>query len=297
MNAFARMRYFGQAIFVVGLYRLLGLLPLDVASAIGGAIGRTVGPLLPLTRRARRNLERFMPELGADGIEAAIVEMWDNLGRTAAEYPHLHKFAIDGADARIVATGGEHIDAAKQAGRPIIFYAGHLANWEMGTVTAAGFGTRVMLVYREANNPYVEKLFHAGRGAISAGLIPKGKKGAKLAIEALKAGKALGMLLDQKMNDGVAVPFFGVPAMTAPAVGALALRFDCALLPVRIERLGRAARFAVTVGAPMDFASLPGDDEKARQMAILATINNDLEKWIRARPGQWLWLHRRWPDA
>jgi KDO2-lipid IV(A) lauroyltransferase len=189
------------------------------------------------------------------------------------------------------------VDAAKAAGRPIIFYAGHLANWEMGTVTAAGFGTRVMLVYREANNPYVEKLFHAGRGAISAGLIPKGKKGAKLAIEALKAGKALGMLLDQKMNDGVAVPFFGVPAMTAPAVAALALRFNCALLPVRIERLGRAARFAVTVGAPMDFASLPGAADKSRQMAILAAINDDLEKWIRARPGQWLWLHRRWPDA
>jgi len=297
MSAFARLRYFGEAIFVVGLYRLLGLLPLDVASAIGGAIGRAVGPLLPLTRRARRNLQRFMPELGPDGIEAAIVEMWDNLGRTAAEYPHLHKFAIDGADARIAATGGEYIDAAKAAGRPIIFYAGHLANWEMGTVTAAGFGTRVMLVYREANNPYVEKLFHAGRGAISAGLIPKGKKGAKLAIEALKAGKALGMLLDQKMNDGVAVPFFGVPAMTAPAVAALALRFNCALLPVRIERLGRAARFAVTVGAPMDFASLPGAADKSRQMAILAAINDDLEKWIRARPGQWLWLHRRWPDA
>jgi KDO2-lipid IV(A) lauroyltransferase len=297
MSAFARLRHFGEAIFVVGLYRLLGLLPLDAASAIGGAVARTLGPLLPVTRRARRNLERFMPELGADGIEATIVEMWDNLGRTAAEYPHLHEFEIEGAQARIAATGVEYVDAAKAAGRPIVFYAGHLANWEMGTVTAAAFGTPVMLVYREANNPFVEKLFHEGRGAISAGLIPKGKRGAKLAIDALKAGKALGMLLDQKMNDGVAVPFFGVPAMTASAVASLALRFDCALLPVRIERLGRAARFAVTVGAPMDFSALPGDDDRTRQTAILAAINADLEKWIRARPGQWLWLHRRWPDA
>jgi Kdo2-lipid IVA lauroyltransferase/acyltransferase len=297
MSLFVRLRHFAEAIFVVGLYRALGLLSLDAASAVGGAVARTLGPLLPISRRARRNLERFMPELGAAGIDATLVEMWDNLGRTAAEYPHLHEFGIDGADARIAATGREHIDAAKQAGRPIIFYAGHMANWEMGTVTAAGFGTPVMLVYREANNRHVEKLFHEGRGAISAGLIPKGKKGAKLAMEALKAGRALGMLLDQKMNDGVAVPFFGVPAMTAPAVAALALRYDCALLPVRIERLGRAARFAVTVGAAMDLKALPGEGDKARQMAILTAINADLEKWIRARPGQWLWLHRRWPDA
>jgi KDO2-lipid IV(A) lauroyltransferase len=47
----------------------------------------------------------------------------------------------------------------------------------------------------------------------------------------------------------------------------------------------------------MDFSALPGDDDRTRQTAILAAINADLEKWIRARPGQWLWLHRRWPDA
>jgi len=285
----ARLRHAIEALFVVGSYRLLGLLPVDVASNIGGGG-------LPLTRRARRNLERFLPELGKAGIEAAIVEMWDNLGRTAAEYPHLKNFRIDGPDARVEASGAEHIRAAEAAGRPIIFYAGHFANWEMGTVAAAGFGVPVYLVYREANNRYIETLFREGRGGIAGGLIPKGKRGAKLAIEALKAGKALGMLLDQKMNDGVAVPFFGVPAMTAPAAAALALRYNCALLPVRIERLGRRARFRVNVGAAMDFAAFAGD-ASAKQMQILAAINADLERWIRKHPGQWLWLHRRWPEA
>jgi len=295
VTVFARLRHAIEAFFVVGGYRLLGLLPLDVASNIGGALARLVGPRLPVTRRARRNLERFLPELGQAGIEAAIVEMWDNLGRTAAEYPHLKNFRIDGPDARVDASGAEHIRAAEAAGRPIIFYAGHFANWEMGTVAAAGFGVPVYLVYREANNRHVETLFREGRGGIAGGLIPKGKRGAKLAMEALKAGKALGMLLDQKMNDGVAVPFFSVPAMTAPAAAAFALRYDCALLPVRIERLGRAARFRVRVGAAMDVAAFAGD-AAARQMQILTAINADLERWIRARPGQWLWLHRRWPE-
>jgi KDO2-lipid IV(A) lauroyltransferase len=24
-------------------------------------------------------------------------------------------------------------------------------------------------------------------------------------------------------------------------------------------------------------------------------MNDRLERWIRARPEEWLWLHRRWP--
>jgi KDO2-lipid IV(A) lauroyltransferase len=291
-----RLRHLVEAAFVVGGYRLLGLLPVDIASSIGGAVARTIGPHLGVSRRAKRNLERFLPELGPAGIAAAVAEMWDNLGRTAAEYPHLHGFGIDGPDARVEAIGVENVRIAQAAKRPIIFYSAHLGNWEMGTVVAAAWGVPVHLVYREANNRYVETLFREGRGGIAGGLIPKGKKGAKLAIEALRDGKALGMLLDQKMNDGVAVPLFGTPAMTAPAIAALALRFDCALLPVRIERLGRVARFRVTVGAAMDLAALPGQTEAERRTAILAAINRDIEAWIRARPGQWLWLHRRWPE-
>jgi KDO2-lipid IV(A) lauroyltransferase len=29
---------------------------------------------------------------------------------------------------------------------------------------------------------------------------------------------------------------------------------------------------------------------------VMAAVNHQLERWIAARPEQWLWLHRRWPD-
>jgi len=28
----------------------------------------------------------------------------------------------------------------------------------------------------------------------------------------------------------------------------------------------------------------------------MARVNATIESWVRARPEQWLWLHRRWPD-
>jgi len=283
-----------EAGFVVGLYHLLGLLPRRVASGFGGAFARFVGPKLSLSNRARKNLRRFMPELGDAGIERTIYEMWDNLGRTAAEYPHLTDFTVFTPDADIDVLGTAHVDAAKAAGKPIIFFAAHLANWELPGLAAARYDTPVHLVYREANNRHVETLFKRGRGKFAAGLIPKGTSGARLAMQALKEGKHLGMLLDQKMNDGIAVPFFGVDAMTAPALGVLALRYDCTILPVHVERLGSAAKFRVTVEPPLPLPQ--GMDKNERLKALMISVNARMEKWIRERPGQWLWLHRRWPD-
>ncbi len=101
------------------------------------------------------------------------------------------------------------------------------------------------------------------------------------------------MLVDQKLNDGIAVPFFGRDAMTAPALAQLALRFRCPVVPARVERLG-GARFRLTIYPPM---GLPDSgDHDADVSETMRRVNAHFEDWIRARPEQWLWLHRRWPD-
>jgi len=289
-----RLRHATEAGFILACYWLLGLLPLDAASALGGWAGRTLGPRLRLSDRARANLRRFMPELGEAGIERTVVEMWDNLGRLAAEYPHLDDIGSIGADPRVELVGAEHVKAAADAGRRVIFFGAHLANWELGALMTTRFGHPLHAVYREANNRYVEALIRARRGGSAAGLIPKGKKGARMAMEVLRHGEWLGMLLDQKMNDGMPVPFFGTDAMTAPALAGLALKYDCVVLGARLERLD-GVRFRITIIPPL---AMPDTGDKAAdQVAIMRAVNAEMERWIRARPGQWLWLHRRWPDA
>ena len=123
--------------------------------------------------------------------------------------------------------------------------------------------------------------------------MPKGAAAARRAFAALYRGGHLTMLADQKINEGIPVPFFGRPAMTAPALALLALRFGCDVLPVRVERLG-GARFRLTVFAPLALART--GNQSADVAALTACVNATLESWIRDRPEQWLWLHRRWPD-
>ena len=89
-------------------------------------------------------------------------------------------------------------------------------------------------------------------------------------------------MVDQKINTGMEIPFFGRGAFTGDAVVRLAMRFDCPVFPVRTERL-EDGRFRVTVEEPWAF---PADGNEADVRAALTRINGRLEDWIRARPGQ-----------
>src|SRR5580704_12842386 len=274
------------------LFGGFGLLPLDRASALGGALARAIGPRLGLTKRARLNLRRALPELDAAATDAIIRGMWDNLGRVAAEYPHLRRIKVFAGDGRVETRGLEHLDRALAAGRRVILFSGHLANWEIAALAGGQYGLDVAQIYRAANNPLVDRMLARLRGNPGE-LIPKGAVASRRAFAALRRGGHLSLLVDQKLNDGIAVPFFGREAMTAPALAMLALHFDCDVLPVRVERL-EGAHFQLTVHPRLEVTRT--GDRDADILALMTEVNRMIEGWIRERPEQWLWLHRRWQD-
>lgn len=279
-------------------FAIFKLLPVDAASAAGGWIGRTIGSMLPLHRAARRRLQRALPELSGAEADNAMSDMWDNLGRVFAEYPHIHAItdnpgADDPGNSRVEVAGLDHMAGLRELSGAVILFSGHFANWEVFALTMTKLGLPYAQIYRAPNNPHIERIMHRMRRLDMADIAPKGPAGARKAIEVLHAGRRLGLLVDQKMNDGIPAPFFGRDAMTAPAVAQLALRFDCPIVPVRLERL-EGCRFRITCHAPMRLDT--GKDREAEVAAAMADINRMLEDWIRARPGQWLWLHRRWPE-
>jgi KDO2-lipid IV(A) lauroyltransferase len=283
-----RLEAWGAA-FLVAVF---GLLPLDCASALGGALARRIGPFLGISKRARLNLRRALPELSETEIARVVAGMWENLGRVAAEYPHLQKIRVFEPSGRVETHGLEHIDRAVAAGRRMIIFSGHIANWEIAMLAAVQYGISVAQIYRAANNPLVDRMITRFRGDAGE-LIPKGAVAARRAVATLRRGAHLTMLADQKMNDGIPVLFYGRPAMTTSALAALALRFDCDLLPARVERLS-GAHFRLTVFPPLPLPRT--GDSHADAAALMAQVNAILETWIRDRPEQWFWVHRRWSD-
>lgn len=285
-----------------------GLLGIDRASGLFGKLARFVGPLLPINSRARRNLKLCLPELNKQEHAAIIRDMWENLGRTVAEYAHWDAFDVDGADGRIEIEGRHVIEALHESGESPIFTSGHFANWELLPLSMRQLGFDGGAIYRAPNNPYIDELLTEMRARFAMTIqVPKGARGSRAMVKLLRGGGgALGMLADQKLNDGIEVPFFGRPAMTTPAPAQLALRYGCPIVLGFIERL-EGARFCVHIFEPLRVSSTPdsdgdsdgdsGGDVESDVVQVTARINKFLEEQIRARPGQWLWLHNRWPGS
>jgi KDO2-lipid IV(A) lauroyltransferase len=176
-----------------------------------------------------------------------------------------------------------------------MFISGHFANWEAMPVMATALGYEGGLVYRPPNNPYVDRFISRMRASAGPKIqISKGAQGTRKIFTLLRRGLAILMLVDQKTEQGVNAPFFGREAPTTPAPAALALKLGSALLPASNERLD-GARFRMTIHPPIAFT--PSGDHEADIQALTVKINAAMEECVRARPSQWLWIHRRWKTA
>jgi len=287
------IRYRAEATGFVGLMGLFRILGLRNATAFAAWVARTFGPVSGAEQRARTNLKLCLPDLSPQDRRALLDAMWSNLGATFAEYAHLDKFRTYRPDARIEISGDRHAIEARDSGRGAIFVSGHFANWELLPLAASGLGLSGAEVYRAPNNPYIDKWLTDRRlRHIYQDQVPKGAAGAKQLIRVLKDNKHIVMLIDQKMNDGIPVPFFGYEAMTAPAAAQLALKFDVPIIRASIRRLP-GSRFRITIHPPL---RVPRDSDRARAIAgTMTELNRWLEDEIRQCPEQWLWLHRRFP--
>lgn len=287
-----RIRYAIETVLAFFLYGLFRMMPVRVSSAVGGFVMSCIGPRMGASRTARRNLANAFPEKTEAEREEIVRGMWDNLGRVIGEYPHLRKIAtrIEAENIDMFELAGLRPDGSQRAG---IFFSGHLANWESCGIFAASRGMNINLVYRKPNNPGVEWLLRYARGGDAVGHIAKGAQGARQMMSALRAGESLGVMMDQKLSEGLPVPFFGRPAMTASAIVQFAMKFKCPVIPLQVQRLP-GARFRLRFFPPIDIPDT--GDRDADILQALGTINQMLEGWIRERPAEWLWLHRRWPE-
>ncbi|MEX0646082.1 MAG: hypothetical protein WD076_12280 [Parvularculaceae bacterium] len=281
---------YGLARLLLACCRLMGV---ERASAASGGFMRLVGPLIrPVSRRGEANLRLIFPNWDKARVRRTIAAVWENLGRTVAEYAHLDKFDPSDPAGRIDIVGVERVSELVLSKRSAIFVSGHFANWEIMPIVLRHVGVDFGIVYRAANNPLIDELIINLRAeALSRLQMPKGVLTGRALMEAMSKGRSLALLVDQKLNEGVTAPFLGQPAKTATAAARLAIRYSVPVVPASIMRLN-GARFRIFVHEPICFqatADYAGDVVK-----LTTLINDSIGQAILDRPEQWLWFHRRW---
>ena len=273
----------------IGVVRLLGV---DAASAFGGWLGRTAGPLSGAHKVATRNLKLAFPDKDEAWRADMLKAQWEGLGRTFAEFPLMDK--ILPSTGRVEVVNQERLFQIAADKTPVVFVSGHLSNWEVMPAAIVDSGVVCEMTYRAANNPYVDERIKASRFRYGVRLFaPKGGDGARELLEGMKQGKSVALMNDQKFNNGVEGPFFGHPVRTAPGPSRLAIRFGTVLQPMSVQRI-RGARFRAVVHDPIH---LPDTGDRTADIETgVKLINAFMEERIRERPEEWFWVHRRWPN-
>ena len=281
--------YFFEGMALHLVFFIFRMLPLDTASNFGGWLGKTIGPKMGVTRHALKNLTIAMPDLNQDERLNITRDMWENLGRIIAEYPHLENIGKN----RTEIHGKNVMDNLEKASGPAMFFSGHLSNWEIcGPTTLTQLDKYIDTTYRAPNNPWADTLLGKARTLNhKLNAYPKSKNGGRQIMTALKQNRYVGILIDQKYNEGISIPFFGQPAMTNPVFVKLCQKFKCPLIPVQGQRLN-GANFSLTFHEPIELFTKDGSPIPVEEVMINA--NHILEGWIKDNPSQWLWLHKRW---
>ena len=266
---------------------LVRALPLESASKWSGAGWRLIAPHLPRHRRALANLRGAFPNKSQAELEQIALAMWDNLGRTFAEFFRIPQIA---REKRISLENPENFERLGRGG-PVVMCSLHFGNWEIAPHAFAGNEFRFALVYQSLTNPLVDRYVTVLRQAqFPAGLWPKSPRTAVKLLTLARQGGCVALLADQRDGRGQPADFFGRPAPSTPFPAFVARSIGAPLCVCSVKRLA-GVRFCASVE---EIAIQSTGDRHADIAAATRLIQAAFERIVREAPEQWMWAHRRW---
>jgi Kdo2-lipid IVA lauroyltransferase/acyltransferase len=185
--------------------------------------------------------------------------------------------------------GMEPIAERQAAGEGALLYSGHLGSWDLiGALMSRQTRLKASIVVKIPSSKSAAALIERVRTAFGLGLLPNERGTMRRVLERLEKGEIVAFIIDQRFARGVAVPFFGRPAMTSPSIAVAAAKTGCPVHFVEYWREGTARHRAV-VSAPLPVTGNEVED--------VAAFTAKIEEAVRRRPHNWLWLHNRWKGA
>jgi KDO2-lipid IV(A) lauroyltransferase len=277
--------------------RGIRLFDADRTARFTGGMLRRIGPLLPEHRTGRANLTAAFPEKSPTEIDTILGDVWENLGRFAAEFAHLdHIWDFDPerpnqGRIEVDAATAERFQTLLHDGKGALIFASHLGNWELPALAGPAYDLESAALFRRPNIAAVDRAVQKIRSVNMGEMIATTRDAPMRIADAIAQGKHVGMLVDQYFTKGVDVTFFGRTTKANPLLARLARQIDCPIYGVRIVRLpghrfrAELSEELIPVRAADGAVDIQGTTQK-----IMAVI----EGWVREHPEQWLWLHRRW---
>ena len=180
----------------------------------------------------------------------------------------------------------EHfLKEALNSNRALVLTTAHFSNWELSSLAyAAKFGA-ISVVGRKLDSVPMNEILSQNRTKFDIELIDK-KGGLRQMLNALKKGRALGILTDQDCADkeSLKLEFFGKKVNYQIGASVLAKRCEALLIPVYVYRENE--NFCLEFHKPMD-SKIASIEELTLYQA------KTCEKMIKLRPCEYFFFHKR----
>ncbi len=275
----------------LAIHALMRLMPIDVCSYSGAAITYLTRHLYPASDlRARKAWARLRPqESDPASVDAAMDRLWRNVGRTMHEYSILDRLWAAG---RIEVSDIEHLDRARDQGKPILVTPVHLGNWEIVLVTGIAMGHCGSGIYEPPENRFEHRIANMVRTRYGARFVAAGPHSSREAVRELKARNGPFIVyIDEFIRGRVQAPSFGRPlqpdANIAYAIRLAAIT-GAAVIPAYCLRIDDRARFKVQFLPPLQLAST--GDHEADTAENVRRLDAAIAPVIRAHLDQWYFL-------
>jgi KDO2-lipid IV(A) lauroyltransferase len=288
-----------RSVFLVAVVRLVSLVPLRAALAIGRAVGRLAWHLARGTRRQMlAQLAIAFPERPLAEREAIARATLVHLASLSAEAVTLPRWRARIDDYVGLAPGAEQVFRDAMArGKGLVYVAGHVGNWELMAQRVPRLGPWPAATIAKATiDPGLNRLIEQTRrdGGVET-LWREEASTARAMIRCFRQGGILGLLIDQDTNvQSLFVPFFGRPAATPRAAADLALRFRAPVVVGTARRRGPRPGDGHVVEAVEVAYDADAPDREAEATRLTAACTAILEAAIRRNPAEWVWMHERW---
>jgi Kdo2-lipid IVA lauroyltransferase/acyltransferase len=273
----------------------LGLMSRRMSAALCAAVFCFFGPMLKGNRYARQQLTAAMPGLEPSETQRILRGMWDNIGRTFAEYTHiaeLMQFSQETPQAGQVIMDEPTVETIRSIvrnGQGALLFAAHLGNFEIPAMAARAAGRDIVLVYKRQPSAALTREMIRRRAMFAARLVEAQPNALRQIVNALREKLLVGMLVDQHYAAGIDVEFFGRACKVNPVLALLSRHSNWPLYGARAVRLpDQRHRLEVVGPLPIPRDAKGEVDIQATMQAIIGLI----ETWIREEPSQWMWTHR-----
>ena len=284
-------KYFFEFISITSLFCIFKIIGLKNASNLGSMLGKFFGPLFRSKKITKGNIEIALGRLDEKQQNEIINNMWSNIGRTFSEYVYLNKFFSKNSS-HMKINGLSYLEEIKKSDKPVVFYSGHFANFELMAMELNKFGIKCAAIYRPLNNFFLNPIMEYLRlKYICPNQIKKGKAGMREIVSKFKDGYSIALMVDQRISEGPRVPFFNKGAHTTTIPAQLALKYNCKLAPISLRRKN-SNYFEMTIFKPYEVERTSNESDDVKNITI--KINKVIEKMIVDNPNQWIWSHNRW---